>query len=128
GPRHVVEDVEQDEVRERAVGVRERLGVDDLLRVRRLLDVRGHDERKALLETADARPELDGRSGDLREGPADLLVPVPVQSSDERPGVPGFELEVEHVAEHGGMMAKRERTFRTRGVALLAFGSALSLV
>jgi hypothetical protein len=55
----MVEDVDENEVREGSIRVGERLRVDDLRYPRRRLDVGRFDPRTGLLEPADAGPEFD---------------------------------------------------------------------
>ena len=95
----MVEDVDQHEVGERAVRVRQALRVDHVVGPGRRLDVGGDDEREALLELADAGAQLDGLAGDAGELAPDLLEPLQVEPADERAAVPRVELGVQGLAE-----------------------------
>jgi len=78
-PGEVMEDVDEDEVRESSVRIGKRLRVGDLRRPRRWLDIGCLDPRTRVLERADAGAELDRTTGDRRQSCADLAEPALVQ-------------------------------------------------
>jgi len=89
GVAEMMEHVDEDEVRERGVRVRQLVRVDDRVRPARRLDVRGDDIRHDVLELREPRPELDRLARAGRELARDLLVPLPVEAPQDRPLAPG---------------------------------------
>jgi len=97
--RQMVEHVDEHEVRNRSVVVGKVLGVDHLRRPWRRLDIRRDRRRIVLLETADAAPELNCRTGYRRELRDDEPVPRTVQPPHEWTCAPVFLLRAQVVDE-----------------------------
>jgi hypothetical protein len=99
GVWRMVEDVDEDDVDDLAVGAGRLLRIDDALTPRCWLDVGRDRRRMGGLEPAYARAELDAGPGDVREVRGDLPVPVAVEAPDKRTGVPRGVLPCEGVRE-----------------------------
>jgi hypothetical protein len=103
----VVEDVDEQEVRKRAVAVGHLLGVDQIVRPRRGFDVGQDDVGNGLSERSKARPELDRGTGDSGKPLSHHAVPLAVQPADERALVPCLPL-----------IAQRSTSFMAKTVAV----------